>query len=94
MTMIGTVQIDDVQRLIQDGAKLQENGTNFSSAVKTIYDIVGDLEKAWEGQAASRYVQNITAFKNDFETFSQLLTAYGTTVNSVGIDYQNLEDNL
>ena len=94
MGAISTVDIGDIGRLIADGENLSVTGKDFSSEIAKIYGYVDELSKIWQGSSSERYIDGITKFKEEFEEFAKLVNQFGDLINSVGKDYQDLENNL
>ena len=89
-----SVDITDIGKLIADGENLNKTGSEFSSEIAKIYGYVDELGKIWQGQSSERYIENINKFKEEFEEFAKLVDKFGELINSVGKDYQELENNL
>ncbi len=84
----------DPEQAITYGNEIITDAGSYNSEIKVIYDIITDLKNAWSGQAASRFTENVEAYKADFEQLGQYLNDVGELLVAIGKDYNNLEENL
>lgn len=91
---MNNISINDIGRLINDGSEISATAIEFSKEINNIYSIVDQLKMSWTGESAKRYTDNIESFKQDFIDFATKLNQYGELINTVGRDYDKLENEI
>lgn len=86
------VDLGSPTKLASQGADISSKAAELDAEIKNIYSIVDELKEAWQGQSASRYVENIEKFRPDLEEFAKVLDAHGKVINNIGEKYKNLEN--
>lgn len=82
------------QAIISLGSEITEQSGLYNTEVKTIYDRIDELKRAWTGSASQRFTDQVESFRADYEKLGELLQGFGETLSTVGKNYQNFEDNM
>ena len=88
------VELEDPAKLMEQGNEISGKANELKKEIDNIYTIVDELKVAWQGEAASRYTDDIEKFRPDLEEFAKALNAHGTLIEGIGQKYNYLEKNL
>ena len=84
----------DPELAILYGGKIVEFASSYNKEIANIYSIVDYIKKEWTWKAAQRFTDDIDSYRNEYQEFGKLIANFGELLNSIGKDYQALEEDL
>ncbi len=79
------------QQLISTSTEFQSKGTQVSNLTSQMMTLVTGLSSAWEGEAASAYINKFSQLEDDIQKMISMINEHTNDLNEMANVYQQAE---
>lgn len=84
----------DCEQLTQYGSYLEGKSTEFKSITSKMDEIIASIDSGWQGNDASNFKANATAYIKNLKTVEASLAYYGDFIKEKSSKYNNICANF
>ena len=79
------------QQLISTSTEYQSKGTQVSNLTSEMMSLVTGLSSAWEGDAATAYINRFSQLEDDIQRMIAMITEHTNDLNEMAAVYEQAE---
>lgn len=79
------------QELINTATEFQSQGTQVSNLTSEMMSLVTGLSSAWEGDAATAYINRFSQLEDDIQRMVAMITEHTNDLNEMAAVYEQAE---
>ena len=74
------------------GIDVEQKGNDYINEIKSIYELIEQLDSEWKGQDASDYVRRIRDSRPYLESLGQIICNYGSFLQQTSNAYTKVQE--
>lgn len=79
------------EQLISTASEFSSQGSAIQQLTSEMVNKVSSLASAWEGEAATTYIQKFTGLQDDIQLMLRMVQEHATDLQDMAAAYQNAE---